>query len=167
MNEVRAKTIWLMPDSNPRPLEYRTSALPTELTSPMLVGGPLMPLIFLLYIGPGQRPNHVCRVARDRAPGTDANNLGNGSSGDHTTGYRSVTHTHCNYNHIQILYTPTYIHTHTQTCKHRQTGSSHCSSFVYTLTFSQHLSYVLYTFGKRGPFSNWGPYCSFCYKSPV
>ena len=36
-----------------------------------------------------------------------------------------------------------------------------------TLTFSQHLSYVLYTFGKRGPFSNWGPYCSFCYKSPV
>ena len=55
----------------------------------------------------------------------------------------------------------------TQTCKHRQTGSSHCSSFVYTLTFSQHLSYVLYTFGKRGPFSNWGPYCSFCYKSPV
>ena len=56
---------------------------------------------------------------------------------------------------------------HTQTCKHRQTGSSHCSSFVYTLTFSQHLSYVLYTFGKRGPFSNWGPYCSFCYKSPV
>ena len=33
--------------------------------------------------------------------------------------------------------------------------------------FSQHLSYVLYTFGKRGPFSNWGPYCSFCYKSPV
>ena len=57
--------------------------------------------------------------------------------------------------------------THTQTCKHRQTGSSHCSSFVYTLTFSQHLSYVLYTFGKRGPFSNWGPYCSFCYKSPV
>ena len=59
------------------------------------------------------------------------------------------------------------VHTHTQTCKHRQTGSSHCSSFVYTLTFSQHLSYVLYTFGKRGPFSNWGPYCSFCYKSPV
>ena len=56
---------------------------------------------------------------------------------------------------------------HTQPCKHRQTGSSHCSSFVYTLTFSQHLSYVLYTFGKRGPFSNWGPYCSFCYKSPV
>ena len=56
---------------------------------------------------------------------------------------------------------------HTQTCQHRQTGSSHCSSFVYTLTFSQHLSYVLYTFGKRGPFSNWGPYCSFCYKSPV
>ena len=55
----------------------------------------------------------------------------------------------------------------TQTCKHRQTGSSHCSSFVYTLTFSQHLSYVLCTFGKRGPFSNWGPYCSFCYKSPV
>ena len=35
------------------------------------------------------------------------------------------------------------------------------------LAFSQHLSYVLYTFGKRGPFSNWGPYCSFCYKSPV
>ena len=61
----------------------------------------------------------------------------------------------------------TYTHTHTQTCKHRQTGSSHCSSFVYTLTFSQHLSYVLYTFGKRGPFSNWGPYCSFCYKSPA
>ena len=60
-----------------------------------------------------------------------------------------------------------HTHTHTQTCKHRQTGSSHCSSFVYTLTFSQHLSYVLYTFGKRGPFSNWGPYCSFCYKSPV
>ena len=58
-------------------------------------------------------------------------------------------------------------YTHTQTCKHRQTESSHCSSFVYTLTFSQHLSYVLYTFGKRGPFSNWGPYCSFCYKSPV
>ena len=58
-------------------------------------------------------------------------------------------------------------HTHTQPCKHRQTGSSHCSSFVYTLTFSQHLSYVLYTSGKRGPFSNWGPYCSFCYKSPV
>ena len=57
--------------------------------------------------------------------------------------------------------------THAQVCKHRQTGSSHCSSFVYTLTFSQHLSYVLYTFGKRGPFSNWGPYCSFCYKSPV
>ena len=56
-------------------------------------------------------------------------------------------------------------HTHVQTCKHRQTGSSHCSSFVYT--FSQHLSYVLYTFGKRGHFSNWGPYCSFCYKSPV
>ena len=55
----------------------------------------------------------------------------------------------------------------TQTCKHRQTESSHCSSFVYTLTFSQHLSYVLYTFGKRGPFSNWGPYCSFCYKSLV
>ena len=52
-------------------------------------------------------------------------------------------------------------------CKHRQTGSSHCSSFVYTLTFSQHLSYVFYTFGKRGPFSNWGPYCSFCYKFPV
>ena len=63
---------------------------------------------------------------------------------------------------------PTHTHTHTQrTCKHRQMGSSHCSSFVYTLTFSQHLSYVLYTFGKRGPFSNWGPYCSFCYKSPV
>ena len=61
----------------------------------------------------------------------------------------------------------THTHTHTKTCKHRQTGSSHCSSFVYTLTFSQHLSYVLYTFGKRGPFSNWGPYCSFCYKSPV
>ena len=60
-----------------------------------------------------------------------------------------------------------HTHTHTQTCKHRQTGFSHCSSFVYTLTFSQHLSYVLYTFGKRGPFSNWGPYCSFCYKSPV
>ena len=60
-----------------------------------------------------------------------------------------------------------YTYTRTQTCKHRQTGSSHCSSFVYTLTFSQHLSYVLYTFGKRGPFSNWGPYCSFCYKSPV
>ena len=59
------------------------------------------------------------------------------------------------------------LHKITQTCKHRQTGSSHCSSFVYTLTFSQHLSYVLYTFGKRGPFSNWGPYCSFCYKSPV
>ena len=58
----------------------------------------------------------------------------------------------------------THTHAHTQTCKHRQTGSSHCSSFVYT---SQHLSYVLYTFGKRGPFSNWGPYCSFCYKSPV
>ena len=58
-------------------------------------------------------------------------------------------------------------HTHTQTCKHQQTESSHCSSFVYTLTFSQHLSYVLYTFCKRGPFSNWGPYCSFCYKSPV
>ena len=64
-------------------------------------------------------------------------------------------------------HTHTHTHTHTQTCKHRQTGSSHCSSFVYTLTFSQHLSYVLYTFGKRGPFSNWGPYCSFCYKSPV
>ena len=56
----------------------------------------------------------------------------------------------------------THTPTHTQPCKHRQTGSSHCSS-----TFSQHLSYVLYTFGKRGPFSNWGPYCSFCYKSPV
>ena len=53
----------------------------------------------------------------------------------------------------------------TPVCKHRQTGSSHCFSFVYTL--SQHLSYVLYTFDKRGPFSNWGPYCSFCYKSPV
>ena len=65
------------------------------------------------------------------------------------------------------IYFPYSTHTHTQTCKHRQTGSSHCSSFVYTLTFSQHLSYVLYTFGKRGPFSNWGPYCSFCYKSPV
>ena len=65
------------------------------------------------------------------------------------------------------IHTHTHTHTHTQTCKHRQTGSSHCSSFVYTLTFSQHLSYVLYTFGKRGPFSNWGPYCSFCYKSPV
>ena len=64
-------------------------------------------------------------------------------------------------------HTHTHTHTHTQTCKHRQTGSSHCSSFVYTLTFSQHLSYVLYTFGKRGPFSSWGPYCSFCYKSPV
>ena len=54
------------------------------------------------------------------------------------------------------------VYASTQPCKHRQTGSSHCSSFVYT--FSQHLSYVLYTFGKRGPFSNWGPYCSFCYK---
>ena len=49
-------------------------------------------------------------------------------------------------------HTHTHTHTHTQTCKHRQTGSSHCSSFVYTLTFSQHLSYVLYTFGKRGAF---------------
>ena len=38
-----------MLDSNPHPLEYRTSALPTELISPMLVGGPLMPIIFLLY----------------------------------------------------------------------------------------------------------------------
>ena len=36
-------------------------------------------------------------------------------------------------------------HTHTQVCKHRQTGSSHCSSFVYTLTFSQHLSYMFCT----------------------
>ena len=27
----------------------------------------------------------------------------------------------------------THPHTLTQTCKHRQTGSSHCSSFVYTL----------------------------------
>ena len=69
-------------------------------------------------------------------------------------------------NHSRNTRTRTHTHTHT-TCKHRQTGSSHCSSFVYTLTFSQHLSYVLYTFGKRGPFSNWGPYCSFCYKSPV
>ena len=63
---------------------------------------------------------------------------------------------------------PLHIHTHTHTHKLVNTGkrgSSHCSSFVYT--FSQHLSYVLYTFGKRGPFSNWGPYCSFCYKSPV
>ena len=68
---------------------------------------------------------------------------------------------------FDISASDTHTHTHTQTCKHRQTGSSHCSSFVYTLTFSQHLSYVLYTFGKRGPFSNWGPYCSFCYKSPV
>ena len=65
--------------------------------------------------------------------------------------------------HVNDIHT----HTHTQTCKHLQTGSSHCSSFVYTLTFSQHLSYVLYTFSKRGPFSNWGPYCSFCYKSLV
>ena len=55
----------------------------------------------------------------------------------------------------------THTRTHTQTCKHRQMGSSHCSSFVYTLTFSQHLSYVLYTFGKRGPFSNWGPIVPF------
>ena len=47
-------------------------------------------------------------------------------------------------------------HTHTHTCKHRQTGSSHCSSSVYTLTFSQHLSYVLYTFGKRGAFFQLG-----------
>ena len=68
---------------------------------------------------------------------------------------------------FECLNKRTHTHTHTQTCKHRQTGSSHCSSFVYTLTFSQHLSYVLYMFGKRGPFSNWGPYCSFCYKSPV
>ena len=61
--------------------------------------------------------------------------------------------------------------THTHTHKLVNTGKRgppiNCSSFVYTLTFSQHLSYVLYTFGKRGPFSNWGPYCSFCYKSPV
>ena len=55
---------------------------------------------------------------------------------------------------------------HTQTCKHRQTGSP-IVPLLFILTFSQHLSYVLYTFGKRGPFSNWGPYCSFCYKSPV
>ena len=31
INEIRAKRIWLMPDSNPRPLEYCTSALPTEI----------------------------------------------------------------------------------------------------------------------------------------
>ena len=75
------------------------------------------------------------------------------------------------YNQLYTIWKPSLlmhaVNTHSQTCKHRQTGSSHCSSFVYTLTFSQHLSYVLYTFGKRGPFSNWGPYCSFCHKSPV
>ena len=74
---------------------------------------------------------------------------------------------YCSFCYKSPVWMPKQTHTHTQTCKHRQTESSHCSSFVYTLTFSQHLSYVLYTFGKRGPFSNWGPYCSFCYKSPV
>ena len=49
ISKIRAQKMWLMPDSNPRPLEYRTSALPTELISPMLVVGPLMPIIFLLY----------------------------------------------------------------------------------------------------------------------
>ena len=66
--------------------------------------------------------------------------------------------------YAQTLPPPPPPHTHTHTHTHPPT---HCSSFVYTLTFSQHLSYVLYTFGKLGPFSNWGPYCSFCYKSPV
>ena len=80
-----------------------------------------------------------------------------------TAAPRTCTYTHS----TACTHTALGARTHTQTCKHRQTGSSHCSSFVYTLTFSQHLSYVLYTFGKRGPFSNWGPYCSFCYKSPV
>ena len=37
INEIRAKKIWLMPDSNQRPLEYRTRALPTELISPMFL----------------------------------------------------------------------------------------------------------------------------------
>ena len=68
----------------------------------------------------------------------------------------------CYKSSVYLLHISTHTHKLVNT---RQTGSSHCSSFVYTL--SQHLSYVLYTFGKRGPFSNWGPYCSFCYKSPV
>ena len=35
-------------------------------------------------------------------------------------------------NDFQTFYWKSHTHTHTQTCKHRQTGSSHCSSFVYT-----------------------------------
>ena len=44
--------MWLMPDSNPRSLEYHTSALPTELICPILLGGPVhfMPIILLLYM---------------------------------------------------------------------------------------------------------------------
>ena len=55
---------------------------------------------------------------------------------------------------------------HTHTHKLVNTGKRG-PPIVPLLFFSQHLSYVLYTFGKRGLFSNWGPYCSFCYKSPV
>ena len=59
INEIRAKNIWLMLDSNLRPLEYRTSALPTELISPMLVVGPFMPSIFLLYRARSEAKPHL------------------------------------------------------------------------------------------------------------
>ena len=71
------------------------------------------------------------------------------------------THTHTHSRTLTHSLTHSLTHTHTQTCKHRQTGSSHCSSFVYTLTFSQHLSYVLYTFGKRGLFPTGDPIVPF------
>ena len=120
--------------------------------------GPLRePISELREVGAGNRLMVSRKVGRCWWGWTDGGNAGHLSNTS---------------NFMYIILSTITTHTHTQTCKHRQTGSSHCSSFVYTLTFSQHLSYVLYTFGKRGPFSNgpfsnWGPYCSFCYKSPV
>ena len=50
-----------------------------------------------------------------------------------------------------------YASTHTH--KLVNTGKRGPPTLFLFCLFSQHLSYVLYTFGKRGPFSNWGPYC--------
>ncbi len=55
---------------------------------------------------------------------------------------------------------------HTQMCKHLQSGTSYCPSFVCTLTFRQQLPLVLYTLSNWGPSPNRGPYCPLLLQVP-
>ena len=62
---------------------------------------------------------------------------------------------------------PTHTHTHTQTCKHRQTGVLPLFLFcLYSNIFATPLICFVHVW-QTGAFFQLGPYCSFCYKSPV